>query len=136
MTKTLSILIGLMLCYGPNLNAQSKINTSSSNFKIYNIGNYQIKYAKGAKLDWGQAYDLIEKSEKSNVNDWRLPTVEELKEIYFDRQSIGISSGTFWSATLSGPLRMGFINCIDFAKGEEFILNEGKCFYLLVKHGK
>ena len=136
MTKTLSILIGLLLCYGPNINAQSKINTSSSNFKIYNIGNYQIKYAKGAKLDWGQAYDLIEKSEKSNVNDWRLPTVEELKEIYFDRQSIGISSGTFWSATLSGPLRMGFINCIDFAKGEEFILNEGKCFYLLVKHGK
>ena len=136
MKKTFSIFFGLMLCSTPKINAQSKINTSSSNFKTYNIGNYQIKYAKGAKLDWGQAYDLVEKAEKSNINDWRLPTLKELKEIYFDRQSIGISSGTFWSATLSGPLRMGFINCIDFAKGEEFILNEGKCFYLLVKHSK
>lgn len=125
-----------MFCYSPKINAQSKINTSSSNFKIYNIGNYQIKYAKGAKLDWGQAYDLIEKSDESNVNDWRLPTVEELREIYFFRENIGIKGGTFWSSSLKSPLRMGFINCIDFAKGEEFILNEGKCFYLLVKHTK
>ena len=136
MTKTLSILIGLLLCYGPNINAQSKINTSSSNFKIYNIGNYQIKYAKGAKLDWEQAYDLIEKSEESNVNDWRLPTVEELREIYFFRESIGIKGGTFWSSSLKSPLRMGLIYCIDFSYGAEYIDNKGKCFYLLVKHTK
>lgn len=136
MKKAFSIFFGLILLNCPVIFAQNKINTSTNNFKIYNIGNYQIKYAKGAKLDWGQAYDLIEKSDESNVNEWRLPTVEELREIYFFRESIGIKGGTFWSSSLKAPLRMGFIYCIDFSNGVEVIDNKDKYLFLLVKHAK
>ncbi len=136
MKKAFSIFFGLILCNCPVIFAQNKINTSTNNFKIYNIGNYQIKYAKGAKLDWGQITDLDFKEGESNLNEWRLPSLEELKEIYSYKQTIGITSGEFWSTTLCPPFRMYFNCTIDFAKGEERKRSEGKCFYLLVKHAK
>lgn len=108
-----------------------------NNFKIYTISNYQIKYKKGTKLDWGKVYDIAFKSEENNINSWRLPTIEELKEIYQFRYSLGITSGEFWSSTRQPPDRMGLFSCIDFSNGDDSIMyNEGQHYYLLIKTTK
>jgi|688.fasta_scaffold09086_12 hypothetical protein len=105
-----------------------------NDFKIYATSKYQIKYTKGAKLDWGKVFDIAFKSEENNFNSWRLPTIDELKEIYSLRHSLGITSGVFWSSTLHPPDRMGLISCLDFSNGDDGILyNEGKYYYLLIK---
>jgi len=121
---------------------EEKINNNQSNesldvqngFNIFTISKYQIKYKKGAKLDWGKVFDIAIKSEENNFNSWRLPTIEELKEIYPFRNSFGITNGVFWSYTLHPPDRMGLISCMDFSNGDDSILyNEGKHYYLLIK---
>ena len=117
-----------------NSNSQNNSNINNTHFKIYNIGNYKIKYAVGAKLDWGEVFDLAKKSEKTKTDEWRLPTIEELREIYFFRQNLVETKGIFWSSTIGFPLRMGLISCIDFTKGEEFLINEGKNYYILINH--
>jgi hypothetical protein len=106
------------------------------NTKIYNLNNFQIKYKDGTKLDWGHVYDFVIKSDEHGFNVWRLPTIDELKEIYSLRQNLGINSGIFWSSTLSTPDRMGLIVCINFANGEELLCNEGDRSYLLIMRAK
>jgi hypothetical protein len=107
---------------------------AENNFKIYTFSNYQIKYKKDTKLDWGEVYDITIKSEENNFNSWRLTTIEELKEIYQFRNSLGITSGVFWSSTLQPPDRMGLFSCIDFSNGDDGILyNEGQHYYMLIK---
>ena len=108
-----------------------------NNFKIYTISKYQIKHKKGAKLDWGKVFNIATNLEENNFNSWRLPTIEELKEIYPFRYSLGITNGEFWSSTLHPPHRMGLISCIDFSNGDASILyNEGQHYYLLIKTTK
>lgn len=108
-----------------------------NNFKTYTISKYQIKHKKGAKLDWGKVFNIATNLEENNFNSWRLPTIEELKEIYPFRYSLGITNGEFWSSTLHPPHRMGLISCIDFSNGDASILyNEGQHYYLLIKTTK
>ena len=108
-----------------------------NNFKIYTISKYQIKHKKGAKLDWGKVFNIATNLEENNFNSWRLPTIEELKEIYPFRYSLGITNGEFWSSTLHPPHRMGLLSCIDFSNGDASILyNEGQHYYLLIKTTK
>ena len=108
-----------------------------NNFKIYTISKYQIKHKKGAKLDWGKVFNIATNLEENNFNSWRLPTIEELKEIYPFRYSLGITNGEFWSSTLHPPHRMGLISCIDFSNGDASVLyNEGQHYYLLIKTTK
>ena len=105
-----------------------------NNFKIYTISNYQIKYNKDTKLDWDEVFDIAIKSKKNNFNTWRLPTIEELKEIYQFRNNLGITSGVFWSSTIQPPDRMGLFSCIDFSNGDDGIIdNGGQHYYLLIK---
>ena len=105
-----------------------------NNFETWSISKYQIKYKKGTKLDWGEVYDIANKSKGNVFNVWRLPSIEELKEIYPFRHSLGITSGIFWSSTIHPPDRMGFFSCIEFSNGDDGILsNEGQLYYLLVK---
>lgn len=112
----------------------SSVLEGENNFKIYTISKYQIKYKKDTKLDWGEVYDISFKSEENNFNSWRLPTIEELKEIYQFRNSLGITSGEFWSSTRQPPDRMGLFSCIDFSNGDDGIMyNEGQHYYLLIK---
>jgi hypothetical protein len=107
---------------------------AENNFKIYTFSNYQIKYKKDTKLDWGEVYDITIKSEENNFNSWRLTTIEELKEIYQFRNSLGITSGVFWSSTLQPPDRMGLFSCLDFSNGDDGIMyNEGQHYYMLIK---
>jgi hypothetical protein len=115
--------------------AQSKPNNIQNN-KYYTILNYEIKYSKGNKIDWGGAYDLANKSIVNNTEEWRLPTIEELREIYFYRKSFGADEGIFWSSTIGFPLRMGLIYCIDFKKGDESLYNGGKHDFLLLRNKK
>jgi hypothetical protein len=108
-----------------------------NNFKIYTISKYQIKHKKGAKLDWGKVFNIATNLEENNFNSWRLPTIEELKEIYPFKYSLGIANGEFWSSTLHPPHRMGLISCIDFSNGDASVLyNEGQHYYLLIKTTK
>ena len=108
-----------------------------NNFKTYTISKYQIKHKKGAKLDWGKVFNIATNLEENNFNSWRLPTIEELKEIYPFKYSLGIANGEFWSSTLHPPHRMGLISCIDFSNGDASILyNEGQHYYLLIKTTK
>jgi hypothetical protein len=105
-----------------------------NNFKTYTISKYQIKHKKGAKLDWGKVFNIATNLEENNFNSWRLPTIEELKEIYPFKYSLGIANGEFWSSTLHPPHRMGLISCIDFSNGDASVLyNEGQHYYLLIK---
>jgi len=128
--KFVSILIILAFC----INGYSQnISNKSSVFKSYTIGSYQINYAKGAKLSWEKAFDLADKfAEDDNIN-WRLPSIDELKEIYNYKKILGITSGEFWSSTIQNQ-RVGLIHYIDFSNGRENGENGGNRFYFLIKH--
>jgi hypothetical protein len=109
-------------------------------FKIFTIRQYQIKYKKGAKSDWGKVFDMATKyeSEGNEFYEWRLPNIEELKEIYTFRRILGITSGVFWSSTINAPYRMGFIQCVDFSNGNANFLYRypDVNFYFLIKISK
>ena len=106
----------------------SKI-VNKPNFKIYNVGKYQIRYSKEAKLNWENALKLSYDFEQI-TKDWRLPTIEELKEIYTLKKSLGIDDGEFWSSSSWGSL--GMLDYLDFSNGKNTAATVGNRFFILI----
>ena len=139
MKKDLVIIFGsliFLMLFLFSINSQAQKKTISSNYKTYTVGNYQIIYANGAKMEWFQVADYANEYYNSDLIDsskWRLPSIEELTYIYKNKKVINLYKGVFWSMSHSGSMRRGLFNCIDFASGEESLNSNGRYNFLLLK---
>jgi hypothetical protein len=103
-----------------------------ANYKYFTIGNYQIKYSKDVKLDWSNALTLGINFDQKIIQNWRLPSIEELKEIYNSKKILGINNGEFWSSTSFSTA--GFIEYLDFSNGNINSESAGSRFFMLISN--
>lgn len=103
-----------------------------ANYKYFTIGNYQIKYSKDVKLDWNNALTLGINFDQKIIQNWRLPSIEELKEIYNSKKILGINNGEFWSSTSFSTA--GFIEYLDFSNGNINSESAGSRFFMLISN--
>ena len=68
---------------------------------VDNLFVWSKEYADDAEPD---AHSYVEKLNEElfgGFDDWRLPTVEELKDFLTKKETIGLCSGFYWSSTTS-----------------------------------
>jgi len=61
-------------------------------------------------------------AEYESFNDWFLPSIDELNQLYVRRADFGLSSGWFWS---SSQFNHGFAWYYNFDDGDESLYNKG-----------
>jgi hypothetical protein len=68
--------------------------------KIYDRGDGKMWSSIAEKpMTWGEAMEYAKNLREGNYDDWRLPTIDELKGLW-ERQR---KSGPCWVSTESGP---------------------------------
>lgn len=66
----------------------------------YGGHTYQVAPDPGNSMTWDNANDYCNALTLYNLSDWRLPTKEELVQMYMERKSIGgFSTDSYWSST-------------------------------------
>ena len=71
---------------------------------FYIVGKmaYEVSDVLG-RYTWFEAKKMAEGFRGGGFSDWRLPTKEELWQVYFNRWSGMTSNGTYWSSSLTAP---------------------------------
>jgi hypothetical protein len=65
------------------------------NAKPYQLDDIEVSEHDLGILNWNEAKDAC----LTLGNDWRLPTLNELSEMYFNRHKIGITESIYWTST-------------------------------------
>lgn len=112
----------------PSSTSKEEKDNSNSNYKIFKIDDFTVKYDLSKKYTWDEVYEY-----NNQEKEWILPTIEELEIIYKNKNLIGIKSGMFWSSTIGTPLRVGMIYYIDFNTGEASKTNGGENYVIFIK---
>ncbi len=96
---------------------------------VFNGHVYKVAPSPGY-MEWGAANSYCENLTLYGYSDWRLPTIDELRQMYVDRMSIGGfihggSYGTHWSGTFySRNNNTNYYSMINFINGEEGAYSE------------
>jgi hypothetical protein len=95
------------------------------------LNNLQIKTYDESEFDLDEI-ETIEEQIEYNQDGWRLPSIEELKILFINKDLIGgFKDDYYWSSTVEE----GFNFSIDFKDGFPTDVYEGPCAYVrLVKN--
>ncbi|MCQ2274781.1 MAG: DUF1566 domain-containing protein [Bacteroidales bacterium] len=80
----------------------------------YGGHTYKVAPDPGNTMTWSVANSYCNGLTLYGYSDWRLPTKQELMQMYTDRNTIhGFTSNCYWSSSSSGD----FYYCVDFSNG-------------------
>ena len=80
----------------------------------YGGHTYQVAPDPGNEMTWYYANDYCNALTYYNLSGWRLPTIEELSQMFMERNSIGGFSGAYWSSSQG---ESGNYNIMNFNNG-------------------
>ena len=110
------ILCNLIFIFFNNINAQSVIFKSPVKFQNMLVADIDLSHiiTNSPKLDWFDAKRHIERV----GDEWRLPTIEELKIIYENKEKFNdLKSDIYWSSTRGTG---SFASRLNFGNGKVF----------------
>jgi hypothetical protein len=103
-------------------------------FDLDNTGEHGLIVAQddlfnGNKTDWANAKILCDSFNIDDYHDWRLPTLDELKLIYEQKDNIaGLKNDLYWSSTELDNIQARLIN---FSNGyTSYHYNKNRSFYV------
>lgn len=74
--------------------------TKYTNIEIIGIAVAKSDASNGVELSWSDANNLCNSFNLAGYKDWRLPTIDELSQIYHQKNIIGVfSAHEYWSST-------------------------------------
>ena len=78
-------------------------------------------FFKDTIFSWSEAKKLAKRLDLGGFQDWRIPTIEELRTIYQIQNICGLAKikGIVWSSSIT-PSWWKRVCCIDFLKGDEW----------------
>lgn len=113
--------------YATNANGTSygeQLSVNEDYFSLpsftYNGHIYRVAPDPGNRMDWTNANDYCNNFSIYGVNDWRMPTRDELVQMYANRNEIGgfhtssPSNSVYWSKTTS---TLGYYYSVNFFTG-------------------
>ena len=80
----------------------------------YGGHTYQVAPDPGNQMTWYQANDYCNALTYYNLSGWRLPTIEELSQMFMERNSIGGFNGGYWSSSQG---ESGNYDIMNFSNG-------------------
>ena len=81
------------------------------------MGNLMIQRKDFGPLWWSDAIQICKSSTVAGYTDWRMPTIEELRIMYYNRSKIpNLKSEKYWSSLDNHP---PYHSYIDFTTGKE-----------------
>lgn len=90
--------------------------TKYTNIEIIGIAVANSDASDGRQLWWSDANNLCNSFNLAGYKDWRLPTIDELSQIYHQKNIIGGFSATkYWSSTKVG----NYYYVIDMTNGKK-----------------
>lgn len=102
------------------------------------IDNLMIQKKDFGPLSWRDADQICKASSVAGYTDWRLPTIDELRIMYYKRSEIpNLKSDKYWSSYVYKPYNTYYIY-IDFSTGNEGDYSEswGTCYVRAVRSAK
>lgn len=115
--------------YGERVDFTTKIGTTTeSDYWVLNSANLMVqKNDLSSGNTWNMAKKLCESSTLGGYTDWRLPTIDELREIYNNQNVIGKLSGGYWSSS-SYSSSSYYYYYIDMNTGSDDYTNKNSIF--------
>ena len=99
--------------YGERVDFTTKIGTTTeTDYWVLNSANLMVqKNDLSSGNTWNMAKKLCESSTLGGYTDWRLPTIDELREVYNNKHVIGDLVGNYWSSS----------NCNGYSEHHDYI---------------
>ena len=94
------------------------------------MGNLMIQREDFGPLKCTAADQICKTSSVAGYTDWRLPTIDELRIIYYNRSKIpNLKSDKYWSS----DIYMSNYLCLDFSSGNEEYTQYSSCYVRAVR---